>query len=47
MMSRLSLDVKKDAENNMKKKLDPLVNTRNQSVFFKYPKLEIYLVDLD
>jgi hypothetical protein len=28
-------------------KLDPLVNIRNESVFFKYPKLEIDLVDLD
>jgi len=26
---------------------DPLVNIRNQSVFFKYPKLKIDLVDLD
>jgi hypothetical protein len=26
-------------------KLDPLVNIRNESVFFKYPKLEIDLVD--
>ena len=28
-------------------KLDHLVKIRNESVFFKYPKLEIDLVDLD
>jgi len=46
-LPKLKLDCLKTSENNMKKKLDPLVNIRNERVFFKYPKLEIDLVDLD